>query len=94
MSAQRLDELIAEAELGEAARAFVGSELGQVLIGFCRQEVLAAQEALGEVKPCNVDKIKELQNIIWRAKKFEEWLSELIGKGTNAMEIFKHEQTQ
>ena len=87
-----LDELIAEAEVGEAAQALLDSDLGKVLIGMAKQEVALAQEQLATVTPTDVDKIRELQTQAWRGSTFEQWLIELVNKGENALQIYKQQK--
>ena len=55
------DELIARAELGEAGRAFVDSELGKVMLGLAAQEVQLALEALALVEPTETEKVRKHQ---------------------------------
>jgi hypothetical protein len=83
------DELIAEAEIGDEAKKFVESPLGKTLIGMAQQEVALAQEALEEVDPSDTEKIRALQNKAKVARNFESWLSELISKGENALNVWR-----
>lgn len=78
--------LIAEAMLGKDAEEFINSELGQYMLGAAEQEAQSAYEALKTVLPWRRRKIQELQNRIWRAEKFKEWLSELVTAGKQAMD--------
>lgn len=87
-----LDELIAEAELGQEARSFVEGNLGKCMVGIARQELEAARIGMDDVDPENTIRIRELQNEIWRAKKFEEWLAELVTKGDQALIIYKQQE--
>lgn len=87
----RLDELLAEAELGEEARRFVEGQLGTCLIGMARQEAEAAKERLASVDPEDKKQITQLQNQVWLGRQFEAWLAELITKGNEALEVFKNE---
>lgn len=89
-----LDALIAEAELGEEAKGFLEGNLGRFLLGCAEQEVKAAQEALEEVDANNAKAISELQNKAWRARKFEEWLKELVSKGENAIAAYKQQKQE
>lgn len=87
-----LDELIAEAEIGEQAKAFLESDLGKVLLGMAQQEVQMAQEGLETVDPMNLIAIRELQNKAWLGRRFEEWLGYLITRGEQAKTIFKQQE--
>ena len=82
------EELIAAAELGEQAKKFLESDLGQCLIGISKQEIELAREKLDSVDPEDAKKIRDIQNDIKVAKYFEQWLVELLSKGENALQIF------
>lgn len=84
-----LEALVAEAELGEAARAFLESDLGKCLIGMAQQEVATAEKELGKVDPRNEKRIVELQRIVWNGEHFEQWLMELLHKGEQAIAIYR-----
>ena len=86
------DELIAQAEIGEQAKKFVESDLGQCLIGMAQQEIQVAKDALAETDPDDSKAIRKLQNDIKVAAYFEQWLAELISNGNNAMQIFMQQR--
>ncbi|MCR4298643.1 MAG: hypothetical protein NUV75_07820 [Gallionella sp.] len=88
------EELIADAELGEESRKFIESDLGRCVLGMAAQEVLLAQEKLGDVPPSDTAAIIELQNRVKVGKWFEQWLVELLQQGEQALEIFRHEKEQ
>lgn len=92
LSEPKIDELIAEAELGEEARNFLKGNLGQWLIGCAEQEIQSAHEDLENVKPTEKEKIRELQNQAWRARSFSKWLVELVSRGENAIQSYKQQQ--
>lgn len=83
------DDLIAEAEIGEAAREFVESELGKCILGMARQEIEAAHMEFEDTKPTDTLAIMSLQNRLWRARAFEQWLCELVDKGNAALSIYR-----
>ena len=85
------EELIAAAELGEEARNFLASDLGRCILGMAKQEVALAQEKLETVDPTDAKTITELQNHARMYRSFEQWLIELLDKGQNALEVFKHD---
>jgi hypothetical protein len=89
---QPLDELIAQAELGEEARKFLQSDLCKVLIGFARQEVDAAQEELETADPTDTKKIISLQVNARVGRLFEQWINSLVDEGDNALAVFKQQQ--
>lgn len=89
-----LDELIAEAELGEQAKAFLEGELGQVLLGFARQEVEEARFALEDVDASDSREIMKLQMQAKFGRCFEQWLKELVIRGEEAKGAFRDESSE
>lgn len=85
------ETMAAEALIGADAEAFMNSELGRTILGIAEQEAKAATEDLKRIAVSETDKIRELQNIIWRAETFKQWLLELIDQGTHAVDILRHE---
>lgn len=81
--------LIAQAEMGEQAKAFLESELGRVLIGMAEQDAQAAREALELVPPTETNTIMTLQNKARCARNFESWLKELVSRGEESINIWK-----
>ena len=84
------DALIAEAEIGEATRFFLDSEVGKCLLGIAEQEERAALLKLADVDPNDAKAVIALQNEVWRARSFAGWLVELVNRGNNALEVYKH----
>jgi len=78
------DLLWAEATLGRDAAEFLKSEIGRYLIGRCDQELADAQEKLAIVSPWRRNRIRQLQNEIWRATSMKAWLAELVQAGVQA----------
>jgi len=89
-----IDELIAEAEIGDEARKFVESDLGKTLLGMAQQEVARAQEELETVDPSDTKKLIALQNQAKNGRNFEQWLNELISKGEQALILWKQERDE
>lgn len=88
-----MNQLIAEAEIGEEARKFIESDLGRTLVGMAQQEILSAQIALGTVDPDDKKAIVALQNQIWRGEQFEQWLKELVSRGNDAMNAYVQQRS-
>jgi hypothetical protein len=82
------DELIAEALIGDEAKKFVESELGQVVIGMAKQEVELALEQLAIVDPEDTNKIRELQGKAKLNRMFNDYLAQLITEGENALQAY------
>lgn len=88
------EELIAAAEIGDEARRFIESDLGRCILGMAKQEVSAAEKALGKIDPKDTEGIIKLQRVVWLGEQFEQWLLELLDRGENALEVFKHGQQE
>jgi hypothetical protein len=87
-----VDTLSAEAILGDDADKFLRSDLGKVVIGLAIQEAEEAKEEFKTVNPENSARIRELQNIIWRAESFEGWLRGLVVEGEQALQSLQHDE--
>lgn len=83
------DTLMAEAILGQDAQEFVKTELGRYILGRARQEKAEALEQLGRVSPWRRNRIRQLQNEVWRADSIAGWLSELITSGRQAEAVLE-----
>jgi hypothetical protein len=78
--------LYAEGMLGRDAEEFIESELGRFMIGRAEQEIADAMNELKTCYPWRTRRIKELQNRIWRAESFQNWLGELVVRGHQALQ--------
>lgn len=87
-----LDELIAQAELGDEAKKFLESDLGKVMLGLAEQEAELAREELETVNPNDVAAVTKLQNQAKVARWFSRWLKELLADGEAALSAFKQQQ--
>ena len=85
------ETMVAEALIGDDAEAFFRSDLGKTIIGLAKQEADLAYAALKTTNPTDQDKIRELQNAIWRSERFEQWLGELISNGEQSLKILQYE---
>jgi hypothetical protein len=83
------DVLLAEAILGKDAEEFLSSELGRFLLGCAREELQRAQDELATVSPWRRNRIKQLQNQVWRAKNVPQWLAEVITSGRSAQAMLE-----
>ena len=88
----RSEALIAESLIGDEAEKFVKSELGQTILGMAGQEIEALHLEFETVCPSDYVKIGEMQEKIRKHRQFNSWLVELIEKGHQALEVWKHEQ--
>lgn len=85
------DLLLAEAVLGRDAEEFLSSELGRYILGRCEQDIADAQDKLARVSPWRRNRIRELQNEVWRARSVKGWLVELIHAGKAAEDVLESE---
>ena len=76
--------LVAEVDLGRQAKDFIHSDLGRHLVGCLNQECILAQEELAKVWPWRRNRIRVLQNRIWRSQFMLSWLRDLILSGKSA----------
>jgi hypothetical protein len=86
-------ELFAQAVMGRDAKDFLTSELGRYLLGCCEQERTAALEQLARVSPWRRNRIRQLQNEIWRAESVKTWLAELIVMGGQAESVLEERES-
>lgn len=87
------DVLMAEAVLGRDAQAFLKGDLWRYIEGRAEQEVQEAQEALATVSPWRRNRIRQLQNVIWRARTVQAWLHELVTAGDAAEALLSETET-
>lgn len=86
--------LYAEAVLGRDAAEFMQRDLGRYMLGRAQMEEQEAIEALAKVWPWRRRRIQQLQNQIWRARSFKEWLTELVNSGKQAEEQLEELQPE
>lgn len=87
------ETLIAEAILGRDSEEFIQSELGRYVLGRAEGERQEALAELARVSPWRRNRIRHLQNVIWRAESVGGWLSELITNGRQAEAVLEEERT-
>ena len=87
------DELLwAEAVLGRDAAEFLESDIGRFIVGRCDQEIADAQEKLAIVSPWRRNRIKQLQNEIWRAQSLKAWVADLVRAGLQAESLLDQDR--
>ena len=87
-----LDSLIAEAELGEEAKNFLGSALGKKILELADKEAENALLALGEVDPSKTEEIRRLQMDLKFGRSFAAWLVGIVSAGDQAISVWKQQQ--
>lgn len=90
-----LDEgLMTEAVVGKQVENFLSSDIGQAMLTLADQEAREAMDLLKLVDPSRAGEIRELQNRVWRAEKFEGWLAGLIRDGQQAVTQLQQQRTE
>lgn len=84
-----VDVLKAEAILGKDAEEFISSELGRYIIERVEQDKSEAIVKLSTVSVWRKNKIRDLQNEIWRCDTFKSWLAETVTRGRQAMDLLE-----
>src|SRR5450759_2410929 len=87
---QRL--LLAHVDIGLQVKQFLASDVGRYLIGRAAEESDEAMAELKKVEPTNGKLIRELQNKIWRADTFAQWLTDSKLDGEHAEETLKQDE--
>jgi hypothetical protein len=77
-------ELLAEAQLGIEAEAFLESPLGRHIADRIEREIGEAQTALETVCPLDTEAVRALQNKAKVARLVKDWLLEAIVNGRYA----------
>jgi hypothetical protein len=88
------DLMWAEAVLGRDAEEFISSDIGRYLIGCAQEELGRAQDELAQVSPWRRNRIRQLQNQIWRAKNVQQWLTEVISAGRAAQAMLEDKASE
>lgn len=83
------DEVRAQAIIGDDAEEFVQSELGRTVLGMAKQDLEAAIHEFDKAKVTDTERLMELKVEIRAAKRFEQYLVELITRGREALEAAK-----
>jgi hypothetical protein len=86
-----VDALRAEAILGKDAEEFISSELGRYIIGRVDQEREEAVQQLCKTWSWRRNRIRELQNQIWRCDTFKSWLADMVVRGKSAIDLLEQD---
>jgi len=79
------DEIRAQVIIGNDAEEFVDSELGKTILGMAKQDEAAAVIAFDEVDPTDLKAVARIQQELRVARRFEQYLIELINRGREAL---------
>lgn len=76
----------AEAVLGKDAEEFLASDIGRIMLARAEEIEQEAFEELSKVSPWRRRKISQLQEDIWKARSFKQFLTELVITGRQALD--------
>lgn len=83
------DDIVETAVFGKVVENFLGSDIGDFLLGKAKAEEESATRALISTSPWRRRRIQQLQNQIWRAQQFQVWLAEAILDGQQATNLLE-----
>jgi hypothetical protein len=80
-------KLYDKAALGKIVEEFQSSEVGRYLIKRAEEAVEDAVEKLKVCDPKDGKVVQSLQNQVWKAESFQQWLADAIIDGANALDL-------
>lgn len=80
-------------QIGDKARAFLSSELGQHIADRAQVEIDDALEKLANVNPIDSEAVRKHQNDLHRAESALMWLAEAIQNGDAALQTMEVEDS-
>lgn len=80
-----IDEIKAQVIIGNDAEEFVDSELGRTVLGMAKQDIETAVMAFDEADATDQKAIAKIQQDLRVARRFEQYLAELIQRGREAL---------
>ena len=86
------EPLYRKAAFGKQIEDFLSSDIGVYLVKKAEREVQAAFEALKSVNPVDGKAVQALQNKIWVAESFQQWLGDGIVDGLQAFKVITEEE--
>lgn len=89
MSLDAEDPLVESAVFGREVENFLNTAIGKYLVERAENQADAANEQLKRVCSWRSRKIQELQNKIWVAESFQQWLADAIIDGHQALNILE-----
>lgn len=85
-------ELLDRAQFGKQVELFWGSRVGEYLRARLHEVYTVAIQELKTVDPTDTKRIRELQNDIFKAESFEQWLSQAVTDGLKSLEILEGDE--
>jgi hypothetical protein len=83
------DPNVQAAILGRQVEVFLDSDIGKYLVSRAENEAADALEQLKVISTWRKRRILELQNRIWVAEHFQEWLGQAFSEGIHALNIIE-----
>lgn len=84
------EELEAQILIGDKAEEFVASELGRTILGMAKQDADMALHRFDECDITDHTKLMDIKVELRVAQRFNRYLAELITRGREALEVYKH----
>lgn len=75
----------------EEVNSFLETKVGAYLCQCADKEIEAAHNVLKKIFPWRRNAIRDLQNRIWRAESFKQWLDDAIRAGAQARQILEEQ---
>ena len=80
-----IEELKAQALIGDDVKRFLESDLGRTIVGIAQQEIRTAVDEMVQTDPADLPKVRDIQLRMAIGASFEKWLIELFQKGEEAL---------
>lgn len=91
MSLDEKDPVVEAAVLGKRIESFIESDIGQYLLDRADNKLSDALNQLKTVAPWRTRRIRELQNEVFLAGSFKQWLQDGLSEGISAMHIIEEQ---
>lgn len=83
------DPIVRSAVFGKQVEQFLDTAIGRYLVGRAEEEAERALSQLRTVAPWRRRRIMDLQNQVYRAEAFQQWLADAIIDGQQALTIIE-----
>lgn len=83
------DELFETAVFGREVENFLNTRIGKYLVGRAEVQAEAATERLKRTPAWRKRRITDLQNEIWKAESFQQWLADAVMDGQQALNLIE-----
>jgi hypothetical protein len=83
------DELLETAVFGKEVENFLSTKIGKYLVSRAEVQAEEATERLKRTPAWRKRKITDLQNEIWKAESFQQWLADAVMDGQQALNLIE-----